>query len=813
MSFHLKRFLPHIIAFLLFVTASLAYFYPVLSGQKIAQSDIVQFSGMSKQIVEFRKETGEEPYWLDNAFVGMPSYQVSTQYPHDYIKTLDITIRSLPRPAGTLFLYFAGLYVLLLVMKVDWRLAILGALAFGFSTYMIILLGIGHNSKAIAIGYMPLVLAGILLTFQRKYLWGFAITTLSLALNISANHYQMTYYLLLLVLALGVVYLVQAFKEKELPQFFKTVGMLAVAALLALAMNSSKLLATQEYTEFSTRGTSQLTINPDGTPKESNSGLSKEYITEYSYGITESLNLFAARLFGGSSSEALDIDSHAYEVLVKEMNVPTRQAREIIRGLPLYWADQPFIGAPAYIGAMVVFLFVLALFLVKGPTKYWLVAGTLLSLFLSWGKNFEFLTNLMIDHMPLYDKFRAVSSIQVILELCIPVLAFIGLSKFFSNETPSDEKWKALKWSVMIVGGIAVLLLLFKGVFSFTGPNDAYYRDNYYGFDLMEAIKEDRKAMFTADLLRSLGFVVVAALALYFLFKEKLKENIAIILLGGLLLFDLVSVNWRYVNDEDFVSRRTYDRPFVATEADRQILQDPGHFRVYEPALGMSNGRTAYFHKTIAGYHGAKPAAIQELYDFHIAKNNIQVLNMLNVKYVIRQGEDQQAVALSNPNANGNAWFVDEIRVLEDADAVISSLDTLNTKRFAVTLSKEVEERGVAQQFSNRVSDSIYLTAYQPNSLRYQSVRQLEGLAVFSEMYYADGWNAYIDDELVPHFKVNHALRALYMPAGKHTIEFHFEPKVIQRGATITLAGYGIFVLLMLGAGYRYYKKQEDVRG
>ena len=803
----IEKFIYHLAAIGLFILASLIYFNPVLSGKKIHQSDITQYAGMARQVNDFRKETDTEPYWLDNAFVGMPSYQVGVRYPYDFIRKMDAKIRFLPAPAWTLFLYFFSFYVLLLTLKIDWRISILGALAFGFSTYMIIILGVGHNTKAAAIGYMPLVLAGILLCFQKRYWLGFVVTTLSLSLNINANHYQMTYYLLLLGAVLGIVFMLDAIRKRKYTNFLKSTGVLAVAALLSLAINSTPILATKEYVAVSIRGNKTLSINPDGTPKEQTKGLDKEYITAYSYGISESLNLFAARIFGGSSAEALDSDSDAYNVLVNQMEIPANQAKEIIKSLPIYWKDQPLVAAPAYIGAVIVFLFVLALFLVNGKSKHWLVTASVMALLLSWGKNFPALTNFMIDYFPMYNKFRAVSSIQVILELCIPALAMLGLSEFFSTKTSSDKKWHALKWSFVIVGGGALGLLLIKDSFSFSGPNDGYYRDQILGFELMEAIKEDRKTLFTTDVLRSLGLVLGAALLLFLFYKEKLKQNLAILLLGGLLLLDLVPVDWRYVNKDNFVSKKTLENPFLPTQADQQILQDKGHFRVYEPSLGMSNARTAYFHNAIGGYNAARPAAIQELYDFHISKNNLQVLNMLNVKYIIQPDESQQQIALKNPNANGNAWFVDRLLIAKTPNQLIKMLDTINTKKIAIAAQKDT-----SQPFQVAKKDStafINLADYKPNKLTYKTASSTKQLAVFSEMYYQNGWDAYIDGQLSPHFKVDHALRAMYIPKGNHKIEFRFEPKIIKIGSTITLAGYGLFLLLAIGGGYFNFKKHS----
>jgi hypothetical protein len=442
----LKFFLIHFFVTVFFVLAAVSYFHPVLQGKVIYQHDIAQYTGMAKEQNDFRKRTNTEPYWTNSAFGGMPTYQLGANYPHNYIKQLDRTLRFLPRPADYLFLYLIGFYILLCCLKVDYRLAIVGALAFGFSTYLIIIIGAGHNAKAHALGYLPLLLAGIVLVFRKKYLWGFLLTAIAMALEIVANHYQMTYYFMLLVLVLGIVYLIDAIKRKELKHFFTSVGLLLVAVLLGIATNATGLMATKEYADWSTRGKSELTINPDGSPKNNTGGLSKEYITQWSYGITESLNLFVPRLFGGASQENLGEESKSFNYLV-DKGLPRSSALDFVGGIPLYWGKQPGVSGPAYIGAIIFFLFALGLFLVKGKHKWWLLFGTLMSLILSWGKNFSILTDFMIDYFPLYDKFRAVSSIQVILELCVPILAILAIKKLFKNKVPQADKINALKYA------------------------------------------------------------------------------------------------------------------------------------------------------------------------------------------------------------------------------------------------------------------------------------------------------------------------------------------------------------------------------
>ena len=478
------------------------------------QHDIVQYTGMAKEQNDFRKSKDQEPYWTNSAFGGMPTYQLGANYPHNYIKQLDRLIRFLPRPADYLFLYLIGFYILLCCLKVDYRLAIVGALAFGFSTYLIIILGAGHNAKAHAIAYLPVLLAGIVLVFRKKYLWGFVLTALAMALEITANHYQMTYYFMLLVLILGIVYLVYAIKEKQIKHFFISVGILLLAVTLGIAANATGLMATKEYADWSTRGKSELTINPDGSAKEDTGGLSKGYITQWSYGITESLNLFVPRLFGGASQENLGEDSKSFNYLI-DKGLPRSSALDFVSGLPLYWGKQPITSGPAYLGAVLFFLFVFGLFLVKGKHKWWLLIGSLVSLILSWGKNFSTLTDFMIDYFPLYDKFRAVSSIQIVLELCVPILAIIALKKLFMDKVPQADKIKSLTFATGTVFGLGVLLFVFKGAFDFVGANDDNLRMTGLE-ELPEMLRLDRKSVYTSDLLRSLGYVLVTAVLLWF---------------------------------------------------------------------------------------------------------------------------------------------------------------------------------------------------------------------------------------------------------------------------------------------------------
>ena len=795
-----KAFYTHFFVLVFFVIAALAYFNPVLQGKVIEQSDIRQYTGMAKEQNNFRKKTGEEPYWTNSAFGGMPTYQLGAYYPHDYVKKLDRLIRFLPRPADYLFLYFLGFYILLCCLKVDYRLAALGALAFGFSTYLIIILGVGHNAKAHALAYMPMLLGGIVLTFRGKYVWGFILTAIAMALEVGANHYQMTYYFMLLVLILGLVYLIYAVRKKKFRNFFSSVGLLMVAVILGIAANATSLMATKEYADWSTRGKSALTINPDGSTKTNAAGLTKEYITQYSYGIVESLNLFVPRLFGGSNAEDLGGNSKTYDFLI-DQGISRSQALDFSKNLPLYWGDQPIVAGPAYIGAIIFFLFLLGLFLVKGKAKWWLLSGILMSLMLSWGKNFGLLTDFMIDYFPLYNKFRAVSSIQVILELCAPVLGILALRELLDKSVEKGVKLKALKLSFLITLGIGIALFLIKGMFSFEGPSDGTL-ERYYGDEILSLIRLDREAVYSSDLLRTLIFVALAAGVIWLYLKERLKANILIVALGLLVVIDLVGVDLRYVNKDDFVSKRRMAEPFPETPADSQILQDKDIYRVYNPQEGINGASTSFYHKSIGGYHAAKPARLQDLFDFYIYKGKIEILNMLNVKYVIQQDEEGKNIPSLNPDANGNAWFVNKLIEVKSADAEIQALENLDVKKEAVVNTSRFTTINRFNFHTDSLA-AVALTDYKPNHLTYRSTNPNAGILVFSEMYYENGWNAYIDGQPKDHFRVNYVLRALNVPGGDHTIEFKFEPQVIKKGSQITLASSIVLGLIILGGiGY-----------
>ena len=783
-----KNIVPHVICIIFLASLSLTYFYPVLSNKAILQSDISQFSGMSKQIVDHRIEFDEEPYWLDNAFLGMPSFQVSAIYPFDILRIIDQFIRFLPRPADYLFLYLLSFYLLIISLNIRYKYALFGAIAFGFSTYLIIILGVGHNTKALALGYMPLVVSGFIMTLNNKHIEGFIITAISLGLQIHSNHYQMTFYTLIMLMFLVAVYLYNSLKKSQSKIFFKSFFVLFSSVIISVLMNAPAILSTMEYSEFSTRSKNEITINPDGSLKESVSGLDKNYITEYSYGILESINLFVPKFMGGSSAETIKEDSELMS-LIKTLD--PQQGQQVYQYSKMYWGDQPIVAAPAYIGATVLFVFFLGLLLVKNINMRWIMISIVVSLILSWGKNLSFFTDFMIDYFPMYDKFRAVSSIQVILEFCIPFLAVFGLQKFFAKNTDNYLKTRALYFSGLTLGLVSLSLYLF-------GTNLFDFKSNFEIFsdypEILNLIIDERKSLLKEDSLRSFIFVISIFSILFIYSKKFIKKNLAIYSIIILVIIDLWQVDKQYVNSDQFVNQSSVNSPFKLTIADKAILQDNSDFRVFEPERGFSNARTSFFHKSIAGYHAAKPKRIQNIYDFYILKNNLDVLNILNVKYIIQNDPDNPLGVTRNPNALGNAWFVDGAVVVENDNQELLSLSELDLSKKLVTQNKSL----IAREFKLRESNTITLYSRKANELIYKSSTESSQLTVFSEAFYKNGWQAYVDGIQVDHFRVNYLLRGLILPEGDREVKFNFKPKVVYTGSYISIVAYLILLILII---------------
>jgi len=784
----MKTYLNHFICVAILGIVSVVYFYPIISGKSIQQSDISQFLGMSKQIVDHREEFNEEPFWLDNAFLGMPSFQVSAKYPFDILYYIDQGIRFLPRPADYLFLYLISFYFLIISLRINYKYALFGALAFGFSTYLIIILGVGHNTKALALGYLPLVLSGFLITLRGDYLKGFIISSLFLGLQVHANHYQMTYYTLIMLFIVVVIHYWDFFKKKEQRRIYQTLIVFLSVGLISLMMNAPSLLATKEYSEFSTRSKNEISINPDGSLKESMNGLDKDYITEYSYGILESFNLIFPRFMGGGSSETIRESSKLMEFI---RSLEPNQAQQVYQFSKMYWGNQPIVAAPAYLGISIFFIFLISLLLVNDLNRKWIVISVIISLILSWGKNFSVLTDFMIDSFPLYDKFRAVSSIQVIIEFCIPFLAVLGLKNFFSNDFDEKKKLNSLKYVSVFLISLILIFYVFGGyILDFKSDFEIF---SQYP-EILNLIIEERKYLFEYDLIRSLIIVISVAITLFLFLKKLIKANVSLALLTIVLIFDLWDVNKSYVNADQFVNSTNVISPFTKAIYDEAILRDKSDFRVYEPQRGFSNARTSYFHKSIAGYHAAKPKRIQNLYDFYISNNNMKILSMLNVKYLIQISEDNPLGVTRNPNNLGNAWFIEETKIVDSADEELLNLNQVELKSICITQDQSL--KGLNYKLDNR--NSIELVKRKANELVYKSSTTSTQFAVFSEAFYKKGWQAYIDNKPVSHYKVNYLLRGLIIPEGDHEIVFKFYPEIVKSGVYISIVSYLILFMIFI---------------
>jgi len=765
----------HIYVTIGFIIASVLFYHPLLQGKKLFQSDIAQYEGMSREIKENREKFDKEIYWIDNAFGGMPTYQLGAKYPYDILAPIHYLFRFIPRPAHTLFLYLISMYLLLLVFKVPWRISIIGSVAFAFSTYLLIILQVGHNTKALAISYIPIVIAGLILLKNNKKILGFILSLLAISLQIRANHYQMTYYLLFIIGLFIVVYLFDSYKRGEVRSFIKSISPFFLAGILALGLNAPNILSTYEYSKFSTRSSSELKLNPNGSEKEKTSGLNYDYITQYSFGVFESLNTIIPRIQGGASTENIGEDTNLYKFLV-DNNIPKDQASSFVKAVPTYWGDQPILEAPVYIGITVFFMFILSLFMVRGPTKIWLVSCIILSLTLSWGKNFPLLTDFFIDNFPMYNKFRAVSSIQVILEFAIPLLASIGLYNYIK-----EGKLKHLNKVLLIVVIPLIVLLLIKSSISFIGPNDEYYK-SIFGEQIVSQIVYERAGMYSADIIRALIFTVVVYCILRF--RTLLGSNIAVISIFLLVFYDLSSVNSRYIDKDLFIDLDT--EYITKSQVDLEILNDKSDYRVYNASQGLNGANTSFFHNSIGGYHAAKLRRYQETYDyFRFHNKDLNLLNMLNAKYVLSDTETGKDL-FTNEDVLGNVWAVDSISLVDSADKILDNLIKIDINKHAITFNDSYRSNNLNQFNSNDLLE-IYFNRNSSNHITYKYNAESPQLLIFSEIYYPKGWNVYLDDKLSEYFDVNYILRGMVVPEGKHKIDFYFEPEIVKLGINVRL--------------------------
>ena len=802
-----KKTIPYLAAVILFLVLALVYSSPVLEGKLLRQNDVTQFEGMSKELSDFHEKTGEYSQWTGSMFSGMPSYQISsgatghkTRLVHHYI----LGNKWLTYPAGVIFLYCLGFFVLLLVLRVNPWLSIAGAIAFAFSSYFFVILEAGHVTKSFAIAYAPFVMAGILLLYQKKYLWGTVLITLFMALELGNNHPQITYYMGLCMLVFGIFEFISAILKKTWKPFLISTGYLVLALGISFGAAANLLLPTYEYTEDTIRGKSELTSNQEIRT----SGLDLDYATQWSYGKAETFTLLIPDFMGGANARTPGSNSNVYDACIQN-NVSRQQATNIANGLPMYWGTQPFTSGPVYVGAIVCFLFVLGLFIVKGKYKWWLLTATILSIFLAWGKNFMPFTEFFMHYIPGYNKFRAVSMILVIAELTMPLLGFLALKNIWDGTVEKVKILNGVKWSLIITGGLCLIFILFKGVFfNFSAASDAQYGLPEW---LIGALEDDRAAMMTKDALRSLVFIALAATAIFLYLKKKMNKTYLAAALIVLILADMWTIDKRYVNDSNFVPQKSLKKPFELTQADKQILEDKDpNFRVFNQTVSPFNdATTSYNHKSIGGYHGAKLRRYQDIIDHHLSKGNMNVYNMLNTKYFISRSQDETPIAQRNPNALGNAWFVDEYLMVENADQEIAALDSINPATTAV-IDQRFDKQLEGFVFQKDSAAQIVFEEYKPNYLRYATDVNMPQMAVFSEVYYEKGWNAYIDGNLSPHFRANYILRGMVVPEGEHIIEFKFEPKTFRMGENMSFAfSMLVFAIIAAAIGYEIFRRMR----
>ena len=843
----LKRFLPDILVVLLFAVIAFAYFFPAdTEGRILYRHDSSAGRGAGQELTEYYQRTGERTRWTNSLFGGMPTYQMAPSY--DSQQVLNQVGKFyhlwLPENVWYVFAYLLGFYILLRAFDFRRELAVLGSIIWAFSSYFFIIIAAGHIWKVIALAYLPPMIGGIVLAYRGRYLWGFVVTALFTALEIQANHVQMTYYYLFVILFMVVAYLWDAVRKRQLAQFGKATGVCIVAAALGVVINLSNLYHTWQYTQESMRGKSELVKK--NSANQTNSGLDRDYITQWSYGIDETWTLLVPNTKGGASVPLAQNE--------KAMEKADPQFYQIYQQIGQYWGNQPGTSGPVYVGAFVLMLFILGLFIVKGPMKWALFLATCLSIALSWGHNFMWFTNLFLDHVPMYSKFRTVASILVIAEFTIPLLAMLALKKIFDTPDFLSQKIKIylgtakhnilshnttnMFWvwvSFIATGGMALLFAIMPSIFfpdyiSAAELEAMKQIPSEYLTPLLSNLQDIRISIFTADCWRTLFVVALGTAVLVLVRLRKIQPRYAVGAIIVICLIDMWQVNKRYLNDDMFVERSVRETPQQETATDRQILQDKApDYRVLNLATNTFNeNETSYYHKSIGGYHAAKLRRYQEMIDYYIAPEMRRmqpaiadaqgdmtrvagdsiypVLNMLNTKYIILPLQGGQTVPLQNPYAFGNAWFVDNIKYVDNANDEIDAIGKINLRHTAVADAKFKAALGqaVPQQQSTAI---VTLKKYEPNELTYSVQSQKGGIVVFSEIYYP-GWTATVDGASVPVGRVNYILRAINVKPGNHTVVLTFKPASVKNTETAAYVAY-LLLVIAIAAGVLFETKKK----
>lgn len=821
----MKKLLPDLIAILAFVLLSFAYFFPAdIENRILFQHDTAAGAGAGQEVKEYYEQTGERSRWTNSLFGGMPMYQIAPSY--DSTKSLQWVQKAyqlfLPDYVCLTFMLMLGFYILLRVFGIPVWLAGLGGIMWAFSSYFFILISAGHIWKFITLAYVPPTIAGIVLAYRGKLLWGGILTALFVALQITSNHVQMSYYFFFVILFFVGAYFEKAWRTKTLPQFFKASAVLIVAALVGIAANVSNLYHTYAYSKETMRGKSELVQTGDAA-KQTSSGLDRDYITQWSYGIDETLTLLVPNFKGGASA-ALSQSETA-------MSKANPMYSSLYGSLTQYFGTQPMTSGPVYVGAFVLFLFVLGCFIVKGPLKWALIGATFFSIVLSWGKNFMPLTDFFIDYVPLYNKFRAVSSILVIAEFTIPLLAIFALKRLLEEPEILKQEKKPLGISLLLTAGIALLLAIAPGSIGsgYVPAQEAQMLQNAVNqqmipanelSDILANLGEMRAELVSSDALRSFIIIGIGCSLLWLYASGKLRSSLTIAGITILCLADMWGGNKRYLNDAQFVPHSIRTETFTKTNTDELILQDTSlDYRVLNFATStFDDNNTSYWHKSVGGYHPAKLRRYQEMIEHHISPemqaaykaiataggemdsvdaNKFRILNMLNTKYFIfPAGQQRQTVPILNPHAYGNAWFVNKVQYVNNANEEIDALDSIIPTETAVVDARFKDVlKGTTESYKDSLS-SIRLTSYTPNRLTYETNNAQDGIAVFSEIYYPDGWHVTIDGQPAELARADYILRTMYVPAGQHTIEMRFDPTSLHVTEGIA---YGALALLVIG--------------
>lgn len=805
-----KNLLPNLLILFLFIVAACIYCYPVLEGREIAAGDTITGNGAVQESKKYFEDTGNRTWWTGSMFSGMPNYQIGGgQAFSDKIITPFTRFFRMGHSnvIYILIFYLIAFYLLLRTFKINKWISIAGAFAIAFSSYFFIIIAAAHNGKCTSITWMTMVLVGFLLIYKKEYGWGAIIVAFFMMVGYTV-HPQMSYYMCLLI---GVLFFAELYihlKEKRVKDFLIGSTLFIISFAIGFGTQSALVFANMEYAEQTMRGGhSELEKEKDAENKTK--GLDLDYATAWSYGIDETMTFLIPNYMGAASGYNVGTDSPLYKTMVKN-GVPRNSAKDFCSNAPTYWGDQPFTSGPVYLGAIICFLFVLALFLVKGPYKWALIVATIFSILLSWGHNFMPLTKLFFEYFPMYNKFRAVSSILIVAEITIPLLGFLSI-KAITDKTIAKEKIvKSIYISAGITAGICLIFALFgKSFLNFTSPNDAQFISQIPEW-LYDAIIDQRASMMQSDAFRSFVFILLGASFVWLYANEKMKTTWFALALGVLIVGDMWTVNKRFFNDDSFKPTSYKKQVFAMQPYEKQILQDPDpHFRVLNLTTSTFNdSRTSYYLKSVGGYSGAKLRRYQDLIDQHISKMNMDVLNMLNTKYFIVNANNNVIPQL-NPNAFGNAWYIDSLLIVDTPNEESDALKTINLRNTAV-LDAQFADFTTNFIAGHDSTATVRFTKYTPEYVEYETSADKDGTIVFSEIYYPYGWKAYIDGEFVEHFRVNYMLRALNVPAGDHHIRFEFRPDSIRKGTTIALICIGILFLTIIGyGGWRFYKYKK----